>query len=77
VVNVALTVNNNVGIDNGLNPGEVVVTDGQDKLQEGSKVDQRTATGERVAAGPAQTQGGAAAKPQSSATRNPNSGKNP
>jgi multidrug efflux system membrane fusion protein len=47
-VNVALTVNNNVGIDNGLNPGEVVVTDGQDKLQDGSKVDQRTITGDKV-----------------------------
>lgn len=47
-VHIALTVGNNVGIDSGLNPGEIVVTDGQDKLQDGSKVDQRTATGERV-----------------------------
>ncbi len=58
-VNVALTVNNNVGIDNGLNPGEVVVIDGQDKLQDGSKVDQRTVTGEKV--GAASASGGAQA----------------
>jgi membrane fusion protein, multidrug efflux system len=31
------------GISSGLNPGEVVVTDGQDKLQDGSKVDARQA----------------------------------
>lgn len=47
-INVALTVGNNVGIDSGLNPGEIVVIDGQDKLQDGTKVDQRTATGERI-----------------------------
>jgi multidrug efflux system membrane fusion protein len=31
------------GISSGLNPGEVVVTDGQDKLQDGSKIDPRQA----------------------------------
>jgi membrane fusion protein, multidrug efflux system len=80
-VNVALTVNNNVGVDNGLNPGEVVVTDGQDKLQDGSKVDQRTTTGEKVTAagtqgasgsqGQTQSRGG---KPQKSSTKSPANG---
>jgi multidrug efflux system membrane fusion protein len=32
-------------VDRGLNPGEIVVTDGQDKLTQGSKVDFRTETG--------------------------------
>lgn len=37
-VTVAQTTGNNVGISNGLNSGDVVVIDGQDKLQDGSKV---------------------------------------
>jgi multidrug efflux system membrane fusion protein len=44
-VSVTLTSGNNVAIGTGLQPGEVVVTDGQDKLQDGSKVDVRTPTG--------------------------------
>lgn len=82
-VNVALTVNNNVGLDNGLNPGEVVVIDGQDKLQDGSKVDQRTTTGEKVTANGSQNnsaapQGasGATGKPKDSGSRRPASGGN-
>ena len=37
-VTVAQTTAGTVGISNGLQPGEVVVTDGQDKLQDGTKV---------------------------------------
>lgn len=44
-VTVALVAGSNAGLSAGLNPGEVVVTDGQDKLQEGSKVEARTAAG--------------------------------
>lgn len=44
-VSVALISGNSVAIGTGLQPGEVVVTDGQDKLQDGSKVDVRTPTG--------------------------------
>ena len=44
-VTVAETNGNVTGISAGLNSGEVVVVDGQDKLQEGSKVDPRPATG--------------------------------
>jgi len=38
-VNVVLTQNNVTVIASGLNPGDMVVTDGQDKLQSGSKVE--------------------------------------
>jgi multidrug efflux system membrane fusion protein len=41
-VTVSLTQNNVAAIANGLASNEVVVTDGQDKLQAGSKVDPRT-----------------------------------
>jgi len=41
-VNVALTQGDTTVIGSGLNPGEVVVTDGQDKLQTGSRIEQRT-----------------------------------
>jgi multidrug efflux system membrane fusion protein len=43
VVTLAETVNNITGVTSGLNPGDVVVTDGQDKLQDGSKVDPKQA----------------------------------
>jgi membrane fusion protein, multidrug efflux system len=38
VVTVTQTTGNNVGISSGINGGDVVVIDGQDKLQDGSKV---------------------------------------
>jgi len=41
-VTVSLTVSSVSEITKGLNPGEVVVTDGQDKLQAGSRVEPRT-----------------------------------
>ncbi len=37
-VTIAQTTGNSVGLSNGLNAGEIVVIDGQDKLQDGSKV---------------------------------------
>jgi len=43
-VNVALTQNNVSVIASGVNPGDVVVTDGQDKLQSGSKVEPRSSS---------------------------------
>lgn len=42
-VTVALTQGTTTVITSGLNPGDVVVTDGQDKLQRGSKVEPRSA----------------------------------
>jgi membrane fusion protein, multidrug efflux system len=44
-VTVALSSGNSVGISTGLQPGDTVVVDGQDKLQEGSKIEARTTTG--------------------------------
>lgn len=44
-VTVALTAGNVIGLNNGLQPGDQVVTDGMDKLQDGSKIEPRTATG--------------------------------
>jgi multidrug efflux system membrane fusion protein len=40
-VTVALTQGSIASIGSGLNPGDVVVTDGQDKLQSGSKIEPR------------------------------------
>jgi membrane fusion protein, multidrug efflux system len=53
-VKVALTEGNTTVISGGLNPGDIVVTDGQDKLQRGSRVEPRTPTnssGSRKAVG--------------------------
>ena len=44
-VTVAETVDNTTGVTSGLNAGDVVVTDGQDKLQDGAKVDPKLAPG--------------------------------
>lgn len=41
-VTVALTQGDETVVTSGLNPGETVVTDGQDKLQRGSKIEPRT-----------------------------------
>ena len=41
-VTVALTQGTTTVITSGLNPGDVVVTDGQDKLQRGSRVEPRS-----------------------------------
>jgi multidrug efflux system membrane fusion protein len=45
VVTIAQTTGNSVGLSAGLNPGDVVVIDGQDKLQEGSKVNPTFSSG--------------------------------
>jgi len=41
-VNIAQTQENSSAISSGISPGDIVVTDGQDKLQPGSKVEPRT-----------------------------------
>jgi multidrug efflux system membrane fusion protein len=43
-VTIAQSTPNNVGLSAGLNPGDTVVVDGQDKLQDGSKVSASTGT---------------------------------
>jgi multidrug efflux system membrane fusion protein len=44
VVNISLTQGNATVVSSGLNPGDTVVTDGQDKLQTGSKIEPRNPT---------------------------------
>jgi multidrug efflux system membrane fusion protein len=53
-VTVSLTQGNTTVISSGLTPGDVVVTDGQDKLQRGSRVEPR-ATGTNAGATPTST----------------------
>ena len=53
-VSVALTEGGLAAVSQGLRPGEMVVTDGQDKLQAGSKVEPRTGNTGRVNASSAQ-----------------------
>jgi hypothetical protein len=45
-VNVSFAQGNLTSVDKGLNPGELVVTDGQDKLQAGTKVKMQTGNGQ-------------------------------
>src|ERR1700722_4569178 len=54
-VTVSLTQGNTSVVTSGLNPGDVVVTDGQDKLQRGSRVEPR-ATGTNAGSGNANKQ---------------------
>jgi membrane fusion protein, multidrug efflux system len=44
-VTISLTQGNTTAISSGLNPGDLVVTDGQDKLQSGSRVEPRNTGG--------------------------------
>ncbi len=43
-VTVSLTQGNTTVVSNGINPGDTVVTDGQDKLQTGSRIEPRSGT---------------------------------
>lgn len=56
-VTISQTTGNNVGLSAGLNPGDVVVIDGQDKLQDGSKVIPNPSDGSKGAARPAAQSG--------------------
>ena len=51
-VTIVQTTGNNIGLSAGLNPGDVVVIDGQDKLQDDTKVSVRTPTGASAGATP-------------------------
>lgn len=68
-VTIAQSTNDNAGLSEGLNPGEVVVIDGQDKLQDGSKVSPSSGgnSGRRSAGASA---GNAAATPDNAAPAN-------
>src|SRR5690349_801878 len=53
VVTIALTTANSVGLSGGINAGDIIVVDGQDKLQDGSKVTPTMAAGSNGGAGSA------------------------
>jgi len=55
-VTVALASGSSVGVSTGLQAGDNVVVDGQDKLQDGSKIEARTSTGGSTAPGGSQAQ---------------------
>jgi len=71
-VTVALSASNAVGITDGLQPGDTVVTDGQDKLQDGSRVDAHASTG-GAPSSLGQAQGSAPSQISSPTTQSPNS----
>jgi multidrug efflux system membrane fusion protein len=60
-VTIAQTTGNSVGVSAGLNPGDVVVIDGQDKLQDGTKINPSASAGAngagRSSASPSSAQG--------------------
>ena len=62
-VTIAQTTGNDVGISSGLNPGDVVVIDGTDKLQDGSKVATSTSPTGGAGQGAAQPAAQNGAKP--------------
>lgn len=66
-VKVGTTEGNNISIASGLQPGEEVVTDGLDKLTDGSKIETRDAIGGTENAAPESTNSG-----QKPSTQNPN-----
>jgi membrane fusion protein, multidrug efflux system len=56
-ITIAQTTNDSVGISSGLNQGEVVVIDGQDKLQDGTKVNPSAGGGKHSAGASADNSG--------------------
>jgi multidrug efflux system membrane fusion protein len=73
-VTVALSTTSAVGISDGLQPGDSVVTDGQDKLQEGSRVEAHAAASGAANSLGQQVQGAA---PMQNASPAPNSDSHP
>jgi multidrug efflux system membrane fusion protein len=76
-VTVALSSGNSIGIGTGLQPGDTVVIDGQDKLQDGSKIEARAPTGAANQAGQ-QTESqappvGSSSSPQTAPSESPSS----
>jgi membrane fusion protein, multidrug efflux system len=64
MVSIAQTTGDNVGLSAGLNPGDVVVIDGQDKLQDGTKINPSTSGGGKGAGRSAAATAGAQGAPQ-------------
>jgi len=68
IINIAQTTGGRIGVSSGLNPGDVVVVDGQDKLQDGSRVNPSPSAGGG---------GGARASGSQSANQNTSGGGQP
>ena len=68
-VSIAQTTGNSVGLASGLNTGDIVVIDGQDKLQDGSKVNPTMAGGNN-SGGAQATTNAAPANPSAPQARN-------
>jgi hypothetical protein len=69
-VDIAHTQNNEAAIAGGISPGDLVVTDGQDKLQAGSKVEMHggPAGANRQARNRGNRPGSSSAQPESAGT---------
>jgi multidrug efflux system membrane fusion protein len=63
VVTIAQTTGDSVGLSAGLNPDDLVVIDGQDKLQDGTKINPSTAPGTNAPGRSSAAQPGARAVP--------------
>jgi membrane fusion protein, multidrug efflux system len=70
-VTIALTTGNSIGLSSGLNTGDVVVIDGQDKLQDGTRVNPTMTTS--GSAGPGSSPAPAPASPSAPAPEAPSS----
>jgi multidrug efflux system membrane fusion protein len=68
-VTTSVNLNGNVGLEAGLVPGDKVVTDGLDKLQDGIKVTVSNGSGGAPQSAAPNAQGGASAQPQAGATQ--------
>jgi multidrug efflux system membrane fusion protein len=73
-VNIAVTQGNIAQIDSGVAPNDVVVTDGQDKLQEDSRVETHEQNGTHSAVSPGNLSGPGSSKPGSSSPGSSNPG---
>ena len=67
-VTVTLNSGNSVAIGKGLRAGDTVVIDGQDKLQDGSRIDPRAPNGASVAQGSGSSDSGSAASSADAST---------
>jgi multidrug efflux system membrane fusion protein len=77
IVTIAQTTGDSVGLSAGLNPGDVVVIDGQDKLQDGSKINPSTASGGKTSGRNSASPAAGQSPPQSGSPAKGNAGVSP
>jgi multidrug efflux system membrane fusion protein len=76
-VTIAQTSGNNVGLSAGLNPGDMVVIDGQDKLQDGTKINPSPAGGSNGAGRPSTSPSPSQGAPQTGSPSKGHAGGSP